>query len=92
MTERDALAIYNDPAFRRYRAELATRAGALIYGSDGPQIRSEAILKLDLGGGRTPAMVVFGSTDESRFHPHQATDLLAFFGQAIQASLRRWLN
>lgn len=70
----------------------ATRAGALVYGGDGPTIRSEAILKLDLGTGKTPAMVVFGSSDAGRFHPHQATDLLGFFAHAIQATLRRWLN
>ena len=69
----------------------ATRAGALIYGGDAATIRSEAILKLDLGQGKTPAMLVLGSADAGRFHPHQATDLLGFFAQALQATLRRWL-
>lgn len=68
-----------------------TRAGALIYGSDHAAIRSEAVLKLDLGAGKTPAMLVLGSRDAGRFHPEQATDLLGFFGQAFEAVLRRWL-
>lgn len=68
-----------------------TRAGALIYGSDAAAIRSEAVIKLDLGQGKRPGMLVLGSADPARFHPDQASDLLHYFGQVFEAVLRRWL-
>lgn len=68
-----------------------TRAAVLIYGAEAGIVRSEAVLKLDLGPGKTPAMLVLGSGDEDRFNTQQATDLLGFFAAAFQACLRRWL-
>ncbi len=69
-----------------------TRAGALVYGKAASGIGSEAVMKLDLGPGKTPAMLVFGSRETERFNAHQATDLLAFFAEALQSVLRRWLS
>lgn len=56
------------------------------------RIRSEALLPLDLGAGRWPALLLMGSTDAGRFSPAQGTDLLRFFGQAFRLILIGWLR
>ncbi|MZR14732.1 DUF484 family protein [Maritimibacter sp. DP07] len=62
-----------------------------LYGDSGYWIRSEAILRLDLGEGRLPAMLIMGVEDPNQFKPGQGTDLLAFFGGVFERSMRRWL-
>lgn len=69
----------------------ATRAGSLIYRNQASTIMSEAILKLDLGAGRLPGLLIFGSRDASRFHSEQGTDLLSFLGAAFGLAMQRWL-
>ena len=68
-----------------------TRAGSLIYRDEGSTIMSEAILRLDLGAGKSPGLLIFGSRDAARFHSEQGTDLLTFLGAAFSLSVQRWL-
>lgn len=63
---------------------------AMLYG--GAEVRSEAVLALDLGAGRRPALLALGAADPAQFRPGQATDLLAFFGGVVERALRRWLG
>jgi len=63
-----------------------------IYGEAAGWIRSEAALKLDLGQGRLPGILVMGSEDPHQFKPSQGTDLLAFFAGVFERSMRRWLS
>ena len=65
---------------------------AQIYGEAAPGIRSEACLKLDLGAGRLPGLLVMGAEDAQLFTPQQGTDLLAFFAGVFERSMRRWLS
>ena len=65
--------------------------GASLYGDRAPFVQSEACLKLDLGEGRRPAMLVMGSENPAQFGPSQGTDLLAFFTGVLERVLRRWL-
>ena len=67
------------------------RASPDLYGAEAPEIRSEALLRLDLGDGSARGLLAFGAADGDRFHPDQGTDLLAFFGGVFERSLRRWL-
>ncbi|MEI4484641.1 DUF484 family protein [Frigidibacter sp. MR17.14] len=62
-----------------------------VYGAKAEWIRSEAVLKLDLGPGRLPGMLVMGSEDPHHFKPSQGTDLLAFFAGCFERAMRRWL-
>ncbi len=62
-----------------------------VYGDRAQYIHSEACLKLDLGEGRLPGMLVMGSEDPHQFTPQQGPDLLAFFAGVVERSLRRWL-
>ncbi|THH37203.1 DUF484 family protein [Aliishimia ponticola] len=64
---------------------------AAIYGEQSDWIRSEACLKLDLGEGRLPGMLVLGAEDPHMFSPQQGTDLLTFFAGVFERSMRRWL-
>lgn len=64
----------------------------MIYGEAHDWICSEACIKLDLGAGRLPGMLVLGCEDPHMFKPQQGTDLLAFFGGVFERSMRRWLS
>jgi uncharacterized protein YigA (DUF484 family) len=64
----------------------------LIYGDKSDWIRSEACLKLDLGEGRLPGLLVLGAEDPHMFSPQQGTDLLTFFAGVFERAMRRWLS
>jgi uncharacterized protein YigA (DUF484 family) len=63
-----------------------------IYGEAADWIASEALLKLDLGQGRLPALLVMGSEDPHQFRPSQGTDLLSFFTGVFERSMKRFLG
>ncbi len=63
-----------------------------FYGENAATIRSEALMKLDLGPGRLPGMLVFASEDPNQFKSTHGTDLLAFFAGAFERAMRRWLG
>ncbi|MAM63088.1 DUF484 family protein [Maritimibacter sp. UBA3975] len=63
-----------------------------LFGDSGYWIRSEAIIRLDLGEGRLPAMLVMGAEDPHQFKPGQGTDLLSYFGGVFERTMRRWLG
>ena len=75
---------------RRVTLRQLVKASPDLYGGEADAVRSEALLRLDLGDG-PPGLLAFGATDSHRFHPDQGTDLLAFFGGVVERSLRRWL-
>ena len=62
-----------------------------VYGDNASYIKSEALLRLDLGEGRLPGLLVLGSEDPHQFRPNQGTDLLTFFGGAFERAIKRWL-
>lgn len=62
-----------------------------IYGRNHSWIRSEACLRLDLGQGRLPAMLVLGSEDPHQFKATQGTDLLEFMAGVFERTMVRWL-
>ena len=63
-----------------------------IYGDQINNLRSEACLKLNLGPGRLPGMIVMGARDPRHFTPQLGTDLLAFFAGVFERSMRHWLS
>lgn len=71
---------------RRFR-----NVGASLYGDRASYIQSEACLKLDLGEGHLPGLLVMGSEDPQQFSPQQGTDLLTFFAGVFERVMRRWL-
>lgn len=74
---------------RRVTLRQVADAPSDLYGVEARELRSEALVRLDLDGGS--GLLAFGATDPARFHPDQGTDLLAFFGGVVERSLRRFL-
>lgn len=70
--------------------QLRPEDGA-VHGRRWEDVGSEACLRLDLGGGQRPALLVMGAEDPHHFSPQQGTDLLAFLGGVLERALRRWL-
>ncbi|MEE4189094.1 MAG: DUF484 family protein [Roseobacter sp.] len=62
-----------------------------LYGDKASFVRSEACLKLDLGSGRLPGLLVLGAEDPHMFGPQQGADLLTFFAGVFERAMRRWL-
>ncbi len=62
-----------------------------LYGERAAWVRSEALMRLDLGPGRLPGMLAMGAEDPHQFRPAQGTDLLAFFAGVFERVMRRWL-
>jgi uncharacterized protein YigA (DUF484 family) len=61
----------------------------LIFGAM-TRTRSEALLKLNLAG--SVGLLAFGATDPDRFGSDQGTDLLTFFGAAVERLLTQHLS
>ena len=79
-------------AVRQVTLRQVQHPSAQIYGESADWVRSEACLKLDLGKGRLPGLLVFGAEDPHQFTPQQGTDLLAFFAGVFERSMRHWLR
>lgn len=77
---------------RRVTLRQLAKASSDLYGEAAEEIRSEALVRLDLGDGNRGGLLAFGAGDGLRFHPDQGTDLLAFFGGVFERSLRRFLG
>ena len=67
-------------------------ASSDVYGDNADYIKSEALLKLDLGKGRLPGLLVMGAEDPHQFRPNQGTDTLIFFCNVFERAIRRWLG
>lgn len=63
-----------------------------IFGDKAGFVKSEACLKLDLGEGRLPGMLIMGAEDPHHFTPQQGSDLLTFFAGVFERAMRRWLS
>lgn len=61
-----------------------------LYGAT--PIGSEALLRLDLGPGRLPALLALGAEDAHQFKPTHGTDLLTFFAGVFERIMRKWLG
>lgn len=64
----------------------------IVFGEASSWVQSEACIRLDLGAGRLPGMLVMGAEDPHQFKPSQGTDLLSFFGGVFELTMRRWLD
>ncbi len=68
------------------------RPNQRVFGTLAAQLRSEACLKLDLGPGRLPGLIIMGASDPRHFTPQLGTDLLSFFAGVFERSMRHWLS
>lgn len=71
---------------------ILRRAAPVTAALHATPVASEALLPLDLGTGRYPAVLLMGSLEGARFTPAQGTDLLRFFAQVFRLVLMGWLR
>lgn len=77
---------------KRVILRRTTAAAPLIYQEGAEALGSEAILKLEVGSGAVPMLLILGSNNPARFQPEQATDLLAFLALSFEAVMEQWLT
>lgn len=81
----------NSAAPRHVTLRSVSEAKASIFGAASVDVASEAILRLDLGSQSLPGLAAFGCSDPNRFNADQGTDLLFFFAQILERTMRRWV-
>ncbi|WP_193141844.1 MULTISPECIES: DUF484 family protein [unclassified Meridianimarinicoccus] len=69
-----------------------TQGAVSVYGTAAADIRSEALVWLDLGPDRVPGLLVLGAQEPEHFAPGQATDLLELFARICGRLVRGWLG
>ncbi len=80
------------PTTRQVVLRQCDGASERMHGQQAGDIRSEVAMRLDLGAGRLPGMLVMGSEDPHQFKPGQGTDLLSFFVGVFERQMRRYLS
>lgn len=92
----DAYFALSNAGPRRVCLRAATPEADAIFGDAARWVRSEALVRLDLGqdaeGAPRKGLLVYGAEDPHRFAPEHGTDLLKFFGGVTERALRRWLS
>ncbi|HNQ92068.1 MAG TPA: DUF484 family protein [Alphaproteobacteria bacterium] len=63
-----------------------------IYGAGASLVRSQVLLKIDIGPGAPPAILAFGSRDPNQFQPGQGTEQITFLARVIERLFRSWLG
>jgi uncharacterized protein YigA (DUF484 family) len=68
-----------------------TQRAQTLFGPAADLVRSDALVRLDLGPEHPPGLLAFGARAPGRFHPGQGTELLRFLCRVIERLLRLWL-
>jgi len=85
----DYLTLETGAAPERIVLREASVEAEILFGS-ATNVRSEAMVRLDIAG--AVGLMVFGAEDVERFGPDQGTDLLGFFGDAVERLLTQRLQ
>ena len=78
----------NDP--RSVTLRQIRKGASNIYSNIAPELRSEALMKLDLGQGNSPGLLLLGSVNPDQFLPNMGTDLFVFYGSIFEKVMQRW--
>jgi len=63
-----------------------------IYGCAAENVKSEALLRLDIAPKSHKGMIAFGSNDPDTFKPDQGIEQIAFLGQVLERFIRQFLK
>jgi hypothetical protein len=63
-----------------------------LFGEQGEDLRSEAIVRLTFSDQAPPGLLALGSRDPDLFAPGQDLELLEFLAAALETSVRTWLD
>ncbi len=72
--------------------ERGTRGMEQLYGGGATLVKSQALLRLDIGAGTPAALLAFGSRDPNLFFPGQGTEMISFLGRVVERCFRLWLT
>ena len=62
----------------------------LIFGPAAALVRSDALVRLDLGDFAPAGLFALGSREVGRFHPGQGTELLGFLARTVERCFLAW--
>lgn len=71
--------------------EAATTGLEQLYGGGATLVKSQALMRLQIGPAVPPALLAFGSRDPNMFYAGQGTEMISFLGQVVERSFRSWL-
>lgn len=63
-----------------------------IFDAASGLVRSQALVRLDLGPQAPKALLAIGSRELDTFHQGQGTELIGFLAKALETTIRQWLN
>lgn len=63
-----------------------------VFGGGATLVKSEALLRLDIGSSAPVGLLAIGARSDRRFHPGQGTELLCFLAKVTGRTIRSWLN
>jgi len=63
-----------------------------IFGAAAGLVRSDALLRLNVGGDVPAGLLGFGTRHPGYFHAGQGTELMAFLGRIVEFGIRAWLD
>lgn len=89
---REYVLLGRDHPLRQVTLRQTDDAARVVFGDAAAFIRSEALMRLDLGEGRLPALMAMGSEDPHQFRANQGTELLSFLTGVFERVLRRHLG
>ncbi len=67
-----------------------TRFADAVYGPQGPGLRSEALVRMDIAG--HPAALCLAARDQAAFTPDMGADLLHFLARVLERRIAPWLR
>lgn len=67
-----------------------TRFADAVYGPQGPGLRSEALVRMDIAG--HPAVLCLAARSDAAFTPDMGADLLHFLARVLERRITPWLR
>ena len=67
-------------------------ANPAVFGIRAAHIRSQALVRLNVGTGAPAGLVAFGSLDPNGYSQGHSTELLQFLAQVLENTIRAWLD
>lgn len=63
-----------------------------LYGGGAGLVKSQALVRLNIGGDTPPALLAFGSRNDKMFQSGMGTEQIGFLGHVIERCFRTWLH
>ena len=91
VVERGAVAALLDEG-REVTLRSDIEGEAAIYGAAAPLVRSDVVVRIDLGRRAPACLLAMGAREAKRFHGGQGTELLCFLGRVVARTIKTWLS